>query len=215
MSDSLGKLSGQVEIRIGGTQLSTYPLSFTAGALLIEESREVASALLMASTVFEAKEQIRTTGALGSRTESAGRRILAELTFRLGQLSREELELVAHGDADATRQFLWVINCLRYPLIREFAEGPLADASAHPGAVVSAKEIETFIWSRSQVQPELSETSASTRAKLRQVIGLMMLQAGLVNPDRELLRGALSSELKWILEAHPQALKWTGGLKLL
>jgi hypothetical protein len=125
------------------------------------------------------------------------------------------LELVAHGDAEATRQFLWIINCLRYPLIREFAEGPLAEARAHPGTTVSSNDIEAFIWSRSQVQPKLAETSSSTRAKLRQVLGLMMLQAGLVNSNKELLRGALSPELNWIFEAYPDALNSTGGLRLL
>lgn len=200
---------------IGGSPLSNYSLSFTAGALLIEESREAASALLTTSTLSEAKAQIRSTLALRSRTESAVRRVSAELLFRLGQLSKEELGLVAHGDAEATRQFLWIVNCLRYPLIREFAEGPLADASAHFGATISANEIETFIWSRSQAQPQLAETSASTRAKLRQVLGLMMVQAGLINANKELLRGALSPELKWVLEAYPEALNWTGGLKLL
>ena len=215
MSGPLGKLSQQTEMKFGGTKVSHYPLSFTAGALLIEESREVASALLTTSSISEAKSHIRSTGALQSRTESAGRRVLAELIFRLGHLSKSELELVSHGDAEATRQILWIINCLRYPLIREFAEGPLAEARAHPRATVSAKEIEAFIWSRSQVQPQLAETSPSTRAKLRQVLGLMMLQAGLVNSNKELLRGALSQELKCFLDAQPDALNWTGGLRLL
>jgi hypothetical protein len=195
--------------------VSHYPLSFTAGALLIEESREVASALLTTSNISEAKAQIRATGSLQSRTESAGRRILSELTFRLGHLAREDLELVAHGDSEATRQFLWIINCQRYPLIREFAEGPLADARTRLGVAISSNEIEAFIWGRSQVHPQLAATSPSTRAKLRQVIGLMIVQAGLVNSNKELLRGALSQDLKRIFEAYPDALNWTGGLKLL
>jgi hypothetical protein len=215
VSGALGKLVWQAEMKIGGTKVSHYPLSFTAGALLIEESREVAAALLTTSNISEAKAQIKSSGALQSRTESAGRRILAELIFRLGHLSPEELELVAHGEAEAARQFLWIVNCLRYPLIREFAEGPLADARANHGATVSSNEIEAFIWSRSQAQPQLAETSPSTRAKLRQVLGLMTLQAGLVNSNKELLRGALSPELTGIFEAHPHALNWTGGLKLL
>jgi hypothetical protein len=215
VSAALGKLSQQEEMKFGGTKVSHYPLSFTAGALLIEESREVASALLTTSSISGAKEHIRTTGALQSRTESAGRRVLAELTFRLGHLSSDELELVAHGDAEATRQFLWIINCLRYPLIREFAEGPLLDARSRPGATIVANEIDAFISSRSQLEPSLEETSPSTKAKLRQVLGLMMFQAGLVNASKELMRGALSPELKWIFESHPEALNWTGGLKLL
>lgn len=205
----------QFEVQRGEQEIAQYPLSFTAGALLVEESREVAAVLIRTGNIADAKAEIQASGALHSRTESAGRRIVAELLFRLGHLFTSELELVAHGDSEAVRQFLWINSCRRYPLIREFAEGPLAEARAQPGAAIATSDLESFIWTRSQVQPQLAETSPSTRAKLRQVLGLMMLQAGLVNANREVLRGALSPDLRWFLEANPEALNWTGGLKLL
>lgn len=200
---------------IGGTKISLYPLSFTAGALLIEESREVAGALLRTGSIAEAKEVMRSSGALQSRTESSGRRIVSELFFRLGPLGPAELELVLYGDADSVRQFLWINNCMRYPIIREFAEGPLAEARSHPGATISSNDIEAFIWSRSQAQPQLSETSSSTRAKLRQVLGLMLSQGGLVNANKELLRGPISQDIAWVFKSNPEALSWMGGLRLL
>lgn len=205
----------QLEVETGDQKIAQYPLSFTAGALLVEESREVASALLRTGSIDEAKTEIYSSGALQSRAESSGRRILSELIFRLGYLSDQDLELVESGDSDAVRQFLWINSCLRYPFIREFAEGPLAEARANPGATVTTQEIEAFLWLRSQFQPQLAETSPSTRAKLRQVLALMMFQAGIVNSNKELLRAALSPELKRIFDAHPEALNWTGGLKLL
>lgn len=195
--------------------MSGYPLSFTAGALLQEESREVAAALLRTGDVSLAKSEIQSSGALQSRTETAGKRILSELMFRLEPLSNFELELIAHGDAEAVRQFLWINVCLRYPLVREFAEGPLADARSYLGAKVESNQIEAFIWGRAQDQFDLAQTKPSTRAKLRQVLGLMMLQAGLVNSNKELLRGLLSPALARIFDSYPEALNWTGGLNRL
>jgi len=205
----------QTQPGIGGTRISSYPLSFTAGALLIEDSREVASALLRTETVAEAKADIISGGILQSRTEAAGKRILSELIFRLGHLHQSDLEIVAYGDADTVRQFLWINNCFRYPLIREFAEGPLLDARSQPGAALDSNQIDAFILSRAQEHPNLDETSPSTKAKLRQVLGLMMTQAGLINANKQLLRGAISPDLNWMFEANPEALNWTGGLKLL
>jgi hypothetical protein len=212
---ALDKLMQEYQSGIGGTKISLYPLSFTAGALLIEESREVAGALLRTGNVAEAKALIHSSGILQSRTESTGRRIVSELMFLLGPLDPAELELVLNGDGDSVRQFLWINNCLRYPLIREFAEGPLAEARSHPGATILNNDIEAFIWSRSQVQPQLAETSSSTRAKLRQALGLMLSQGGLVNANKELLRGAISQEIAWVFRENPQALSWMGGLRLL
>ncbi len=183
--------------------------------MLIEESREVATYLLRAPNAADAKAEIRSGYAIQSRTESSRRRILSELFFRLTELSPSELELVANGDSETVRQFLWINNCLRYPMIREFAEGPLFNARSLPGATVTSKEIDAFIWNRSQVQPQLAKTSRQTRSKLRQVLGLMLVQAGLVNSEKQLLRGMLSPELSGIFETHPEAQNWTGGLKRL
>lgn len=195
--------------------MSLYPLSFTAGALLVEESRQVAAALLETGSPSQARALLESNGSLQSRTRSSGRRIVSELIFRLSPLDPAELALIVNGDADSVRQLLWINNCMRYPLIREFAEGPLAEARSHPGAIISNNDIEAFIWSRSQVQPELAETTSSTRAKLRQVIGLMLSQGGLVNANKELLRGAISQEIAWVFSANPEALSWMGGLRLL
>ena len=104
---------------------------------------------------------------------------------------------------------------MRYPIIREFAEGPLAEARSHPGANFSSNDIDAFIWGRSQVHPQLVEVSSSTRAKLRQVLGLMLSQAGLVNTKKELLRGPISQEIAWVFKSNPEALNWMGGLRLV
>ena len=193
--------------------MSNYPLSFTAGALLEEESRQVAASLLRTGDVALAKSDIRASGALHSRTETAGKRVLSELIFRLSPLSDFELQLISQGDAVAARQFLWINCCLRYPLIREFAEGPLAGAFSASDTRVEPNQIEAFIWDRSQQQPELAKTTPSTKAKLRQVLGLMMLQAGLVNANRELVHGLLSPDLANIFDSYPEALNWTAGLR--
>jgi len=189
-------------------------LSFTAGALLPEESRLVAPLFLEFDDLKLIRRRAVEDRLISTRTESAGRRVLSEIISRLALLPTQGLELVAHGRPEEARQALWLACCLRYPVIRDFAEGPLAESARVPGSSVSAQDVESFFLSQEALHPELSGVSGGTKAKLRQVLRLMLVQAGLLSGSGLLGRGLLAPGITELMHEIPGAKMWLGGLFL-
>lgn len=192
--------------------LLSYSLSFTAGPLLVEESRTAAQVLLDSQSREQARSRLLKQRLLSSRTESAGARIVSEILPRLEGLPGPGLEIVANGTRDEVKQVLWIACCLRYTLIRNFAEGPLLDASNIPGGQLEPKAVEVFFLNEQSAHAELALVSEGTRGKLRQVLKLMLFQAGLVNDAGALVRGVLEPSVKTFMHDIPESTVWMGGL---
>jgi len=149
---------------------------------------------------------------ISTRTESAGKRILSEIISRLALLPPRGLALISHGSSEEARQVLWLACCLRYPIIRDFAEGPLAESARVPGGSVTTKDVESFFLSQQALHPEISVVSEGTKGKLRQVLRLMIVQAGLVSNSGRLVRGLLAPDITELIHEIPGAKMWVGGL---
>lgn len=195
-----------------GGRFVNYLLSFTAGALLLEGSRVAAQVLLDSTDAPDARKRLISQKLISARTESAAKRIVTEILSRLETLSREGLELVAHGNLDEAKQVLWIACCYRYPLIRNFAEGPLAEAARSPGGAVDSKVVEVFFLNEQISFPELASTSEGTKYKLRQVLRLLLTQAGLINDSGAVIRGMAERRVVDFLESRSEDKPLMGGL---
>lgn len=193
-------------------RLVTYSLSFTAGALLLEESRIAAQVLLDTSDSTDARKRLIEQRLISARTESAARRTVSEILSRLGTLSRDGLELVAHGNLDEAKQVLWIACCKRYPLIKNFAEGPLSEAANTPGGSIDSKAVEVFFLNEQSSHDELASRSEGTKYKLRQVLRLLLNQAGLINDSGTIIRGLAEPRVVALLESRPMEKALMGGL---
>lgn len=191
-----------------------YSLSFTAGALLTEESRLVAPLFLEFEDLKLIRKSAIETRLLSARTESAGKRVLSEIISRLTLLPTRGLELVSHGRLEEARQALWLACCLRYPIVADFAEGPLAESSRLPGGSISTQDLESFFLSQQALHPELSAASEGTKAKLRQVLRLMLVQAGLLSDSGRVGRGLLAPGITELIHEIPRSKLWVGGMFL-
>ena len=190
----------------------SYLLSFTAGALLLEESRVAAQVLLESNDLQTARNRLVEQRLIMARTESSLKRTVSEILSRLSVLPAGGVELVANGNQDEARQILWIACCLRYPLIRNFAEGPLADAARTPGSSMAPKAIEVFFLNEQSANKELDSVSEGTRSKLRQVLRLMISQSGIINNKGELVRGMGQPRVLDLLNEIPGIRVWLGGL---
>jgi hypothetical protein len=190
----------------------SYLLSFTAGALLIEESRVAAQVLLESEDLQVARSRLVDQRLITARTESSLKRTVSEVLSRLSVLPSGGVDLVANGNQDEVKQILWIACCLRYTLIRNFAEGPLAEAARTPGSSMDSKVIEVFFLNEQSESEELDSASEGTRSKLRQVLRLMIAQSGIVNDKGAMVRGLGQPRVLNLLDEISGRRVWLGGL---
>lgn len=190
-----------------------YSLSFTAGALLIEESRVAAQILIESTDATEARRRLLEQRLIPARTDSAAKRIVLEVLSRLAFIPEAGLNLVAYGTMEEARQVLWISCCRKYPVIRTFAETILIDASRTPGMVIDSRVVEVFFLNEEMSNSQLAAVSVSTKYKLRQVLKLMLAQAGLINDNGVLVRGLVQPKVADWLERTPEDRVLLGGLR--
>ena len=188
---------------------SGYNLSFTAASLRPDLSRIIARAFLDTDNWQLAKERVLSANALQCRSVSSAVRLERELRRRLTRLTTPQLTLVAHAVSNERAAMSWLAACKHIPFIFEFATEVLRDKLAAHDSVLRPSDYEGYLESKSLDHPELSGLAATSRRKLRQVLRLMLNEAGLLEPGTDLgtiKRPTLSPEVVQTIAAdHP---KW-------
>ncbi len=157
-----------------------YNLSFTAASLRPELARIVAEYFLAVRDWEKTKEHILSTNALQCRSASSAARLERELRQRLETLTGEQLVVLAQANAEDRAAMAWLAACKRISFAFEFAAEALRDKLAARDPILRPSDYETYVESKAVERPELMKLSASTKSKIRQVLLLMLSEAGLV-----------------------------------
>jgi hypothetical protein len=169
--------------------------------------------LLDSDDPVDARQRILEQRLISARTDSAAKRVVLEILSRLAFLSVDGLDLVANGNSDEARQTLWIACCRRYPIIRNFAESVLVEASRSAGVLIDARTVEVFFLNEEISHSELASASVGTKYKLRQVLKLMLHQVGLINDTGLLIRGLAQPKVTTWLDLTPADKILLGGLR--
>lgn len=176
-------------------QSTKYKLSFTAASLSISESIKIADVYLGCQSWDETVKIIKEKNLLQSRTMSRTRRVLSEIRQRLQHLSEEQLTLLVEGNLEEQKHLLWFAICQTYSFIQEFAIEVLHEKFMSLNLEVTDLDYEAFFNRKADWHDELEAITPATKAKLRQVVFLMLRQADLLTDENTIIQTMLSPRL--------------------
>ena len=185
-----------------------YKMSFSTGGLFITESLTVAALHRRDEPWDRTLTRAMAESATQLPKAASNRRSLREIVNRLQMLSEAELTyLVEEADRGDQQALLWVAVCRAYRLVREFATEIVQDRYLGYQMDVTHETFDNFFEAKLEWHDELSDLSASTRSKVRQVLFRMMREAGILSRDNQILPAFLSSRVRMLIEQNaPQDL---------
>jgi hypothetical protein len=159
---------------------SEYNLSFTAASLRIELARIIAGLYVELGSWSAVKNRVLELNLLQSRNASSAVRMERELRQRLERLTHDQLILLAGGNADDRAAMAWLAAQKSIPFAYDFAAEVLREKLATHDPILRRSDYEAFVDSKSLVHNELNRVSPTSKRKIRQVLLLMLLEAGLL-----------------------------------
>ena len=175
--------------------VNKYKLSFTAASLSINESVKIAEVYLDCRNWTQTKLAVTESNLLQSRTNSRTIRVVRELIQRLERLTDSQLELLAEGNPTEQKYILWLAACKTYEIIQEFAVEVLHEKFMSRSMILTDLDYDAFFNRKADWNEYLGRITPSTRKKIRQVLLLMVKEAGLVSDGNMILRAMLSKRL--------------------
>jgi hypothetical protein len=172
---------------VNGMQ-NRFSLSFTAASLRPELMRIAAEIFLSSDGWEAAKEHTLTTNAFQCRTTGSAIRLERELRNRLQHLTRPQLSLLAQAPAEDRAAMAWLAVCKHTGFVFEFASGVLREKMTSHDPVLRPSDYESYIELQAVSHPELDTLSPISKAKIRQVLFLMLGESGLLSPGAEIGR---------------------------
>lgn len=179
-----------------------YALSFTSGSLLLREALVAAPIYLREHDWTKVRHIMESDNLLGSRTISAGQRTTREVVQRLAVLTDSELELLIAATMSERGHLLWAAACRRYALIGEFGEEVLRERFLLLAPSLDYSHFDSFIRRKALWHEEISTLKDSTLRKLRATVFRMLVEAGLLTDDDQILPAVLSARVSEVLTAR-------------
>jgi len=103
-----------------------------------------------------------------------------EIRTRLENLTKDQIVLLAEGTSEERASMAWLAAIKYAALIREFAADVLRSKLSDFDLELRPSDYDNFIAARLPSHPELSELTESSRRKIRNVLLLMLTEAGML-----------------------------------
>ena len=160
-----------------------YRLSFTSVSLRPDLARIAADAYLACGTWAGARQQVLADNAFQSRTKTSLQRMEREIRPRLELLTKDQIVLLAGGTSEERAAMAWLAATKYAALVREFAADVLRSKLADFDSVLRPSDYDNFIATRLPSHPELGELTESSSRKVRNVLLLMLMEAGILQEE--------------------------------
>lgn len=165
---------------------SRYNAEISAGALMLPESRRVARLLLTQPDRATWFEMLKTENILQKKSPATARRQARLIRNRLETLDEEAWRLVADGEQEIAVQILLAASIKHSRLLGDFMRDVLAGHLRRFEERLIVVDWDAFFADCMQRDPAIATWSASTRAKLLQVILRMLAEARYLESTRSL-----------------------------
>ena len=106
-----------------------------------------------------------------------------EIRTRLEYLTRDQVALLAEGTSEERAAMAWLAATKYAALIHDFAADVLRSKLADLDPILRPSDYDNFISTRLPAHPELAELTASSSRKIRNVLLLMLKEAGIVREE--------------------------------
>lgn len=153
---------------------------------MLPESRRIAELLLRAPTDAEWDRAIKVDNILQKGTPSTAVRQARLVRLRLAPMGEAAWRLVAGGDQEVASQTLFAAAMLHSRLLRDFVRGVLVSHHRRLDQQVQPREWDGFLDECAARDPAVESWTASTRAKLLQVILRILVEAKYLESSRTL-----------------------------
>ena len=139
---------------------------------------------------------------LQSRTRSSGFRLAREVAQRLSVLNDTEIELLIDATTSERGHLMWAAACRRYDLIGDFAEEVLRERFLILALTLTYSDFDSFIRGKALWHEEVADLKDSTLQKLRSTVFRMLVEAGLLTDDGQIVHAVLSTRVAVALSAR-------------
>ena len=182
--------------------IEKYSMSFTTGALLHQESVNLAGWYLEKCDWNGVRDEVISRNLLQARTANSAKRIYREICSRLKCLNRDELELLVEGDHQEQAYLLWLAICRRYRFLYDFSAEVIRERFLTLRYDLGYEDFDAFFNSKMEWHEEMERITTITRNKLRQVTFKMLRECELLNSDSSIVPALLSSRLINVICSH-------------
>jgi len=172
--------------------LDKYRLSFTTGGLYFRESEKLVELYMQHGDWSEIRKVVLEENTLQLNTHSSQVRTYREVSSRLQQLSKLELELLEDSVEQEKRYLLWLAICRQYKFIEEFSIEVLREKFLAMNMTLTYHDYDIFFNRKAEWHEELDGLSLSTKNKLKQVLFRILREAGLLSKDNLILPAILT-----------------------
>ena len=165
--------------------MTPYSFGFMAASLRPDLARIVAESYLITGDWQAAKARVLSSNALQTRNARTAIRMERELRQRLGTLTQTQLKLLAEATAEDRDAIAWLAAIKHNPFIFSFAADVLRDKLAAHDPILRRSDYETYVGHEAAAHPELAQLATSSQGKVRQILLLMLVEAGVLmaGPD--------------------------------
>jgi hypothetical protein len=163
-----------------------YNLSFTAVSLRPELARIVAEHYMQVGNWDMTKVRILSSNALQCRSVNSAVRMERELRKRLKCLTDRQIAILAQATVEDRAAIAWLAALKYIRFVFDFATEVLREKIATHDPILRPSDYESYADNQSVSHPELTQLAASSKNKIRQVLLLMLAEAGLLAPSTAL-----------------------------
>lgn len=163
-----------------------YSFAFTAASLRLNEMVLAAKAIFE-HRIIDYSELTEDHVDFNTAKAETSRRSFREIRNRLIQLTSDQMEILANGTLIQQKQIAFLAVCKHYDFIKDFVIEVLWDKTMIFNYQINESDFNTFINSKIQLHPELENFSESTSKKAKQVLFLILEQAGIINNIKDKL----------------------------
>lgn len=161
---------------------TTYNLTFTAGALLMNETCAVAEVYLESGRDWDkTKECAFRENLMRKDKVSTNKRFFSLVKQRIEALNEEELNLLISGSNSIKRLILLLAICKAHSLIFDFLFFNVRDCFFNMNEKVTHANFNEFFNEKKYIHPELESITDLTVNKIRQVVFRILEQAELID----------------------------------
>jgi len=167
--------------------MGVYNAEISAGSLMLPESRRIAGLLLGSPSREQWFAALKLDNLLQKRNPATARRQSQLIRKRLETLEDEGLKLIATGSQEIATQLLFAAAIKHSRILADFLLDVYAGKLRRLEQNLSpAKDWDAFLAECVQRDPELANLSASTKAKVLQVILRVLAEGRYVDSTRTL-----------------------------
>lgn len=180
----------------------TYNMSFTAGALMVNETHAVAEAFLECDHDWKlTREKVFRENIMAKEKQKSSERYLSLMKQRIETLNEMELRVLIDGNMMEKRQIILLTICKAYPFIFDFIREAVGECFYGMQQRITQATFNGFFNEKKYTHPELETITDNTIYKMKQVTFHILEQAELIESAEtgEIRRPYLSEKMERLI----------------